>query len=88
MELSADIATANDKPQSNLVAVPEEKRKGFEFGVIGTPTKTWLPWAVWATYHAALGQELAKRMREYPGPSTDDDGGDIGGTPVMMRMAA
>lgn len=42
----------------------------------------------WGAFHRDLGQELARRLRVYPGPSTDPDGGDIGGTPVMMRMAA
>lgn len=80
--MSTDIATANDKPRSNLVDVPPEKRKGFMFD------GTWRSWDRWAFEHALLGQALARGMREYPGPTTDDDGGDIGGTPVLMRVAA
>lgn len=69
---------------SNLVFEHDPaKRTGFSFN--GSTVHSW---EAWAALHKELGQELAKRMRVYPGPSTDDDGGDIGGTPVMMRMAA
>lgn len=70
------------KPGSNLVPILEAERQGFQFG------GEHLSWAEWAERHKALGQALAKRMRGYGGPSTDPDGGDIGGTPVLMRMAA
>lgn len=80
---------------SNLVFEPDpEKRAGFEFALPatfgGAPLLHSATWPQWAAFHAALGQELAKRMRVYPGPATDPDGGDIGGTPAAMpaRMAA
>ena len=76
--------------QTNMVPVPEAERKGFEFRspdpyiVDDLVTMTW---AQWAEYHKALGQELAKRMREYGGPAEQDEP-PPGGTPVAMRMAA
>lgn len=75
---------------SNLVEVPEEKRQPFAFAMPGaSPIHTLhTTWQEWADYHKALGQELAKRMWEYPGPSTEDDAPPEGGTPVLMRMAA
>ena len=79
---------------SNLVLEKDPaKRPAFAF----TPpsgymhdTSTAMPWTYWAALHKTLGQELAKRMRVYPGPSTNPDGGDIGGTPAAMpaRVAA
>lgn len=68
---------------SNLVFEKDPaKRPAFTYdGVTAT-------WADWAEAHRVLGQELAKRMRVYPGPSTTPDGGDIGGTPAAMRKAA
>lgn len=77
---------------SNLVFEPDpEKRPGFDFRLPGTDREYSAPWAYWADVHRRLGQELAKRMRVYPGPSTDPDGGDIGGTPAAaepIRLAA
>lgn len=74
---------------SNLVEVPEEKRQGFAFGSLDDPEREIRgEWAEWAVFHRRLGQELAKRMREYPGPTTEDDIPPPGGTPVLMRMAA
>lgn len=64
-----------------MVPVPPADRKGFAFG------GTQMTWAQWAEYHKALGQELAKRMREYGGPAEQDEP-PPGGTPVAMRMAA
>jgi len=75
--------------QTNMVPVSEAERKGFKFrnphphnGAVPR-----LSWAQWAEYHKALGQELAKRMREYGGPAEQDEP-PPGGTPVAMRMAA
>lgn len=77
---------------TNLVPVPPERRKGFKFqlplsqdGVDVPPV--YATWADWAAVHARLGQELAKRMREYGGPAKQDDP-PPGGTPVLMRAAA
>lgn len=70
------------------------KRAGFGFELPfklgGMPIAVNATWQEWADFHRELGQELAKRMRVYPGPSTEPDGGDIGGTPAAMpaRMAA
>lgn len=73
---------------SNLIEVPEERRQGFVFALpFSANPDLPRPWAFWADYHKALGQELAKRMREYPGPATDDDTPPEGGTPVEMPMA-
>lgn len=79
---------------SNLVFEKDPaKRPGFTLDLPGRETVvggSTLTWAAWADYHQRIGQELAKRMRVYPGPSTDPDGGDTGGTPAAMptRMAA
>lgn len=78
---------------SNLVFEKDPaKRPAFRFSY-PTETLTGCPmsWEYWAALHKALGQALAQRMRVYPGPSTDPDGGDIGGTPAAAepaRMAA
>lgn len=73
---------------TNMVPVPEKDRKGFKFSLprYGYQAIT-MTWAEWAEYHKALGQELAKRMREYGGPAEQDDP-PPGGTPVAMRAAA
>lgn len=73
----------SNRRMSNLVFEHDPaKRPDFVYaGKSGT-------WAEWGAFHRDLGQELAKRLRVYPGPATDPDGGDIGGTPVLMRMAA
>lgn len=74
---------------SNLTEIPEAERTPFGFEIPGTlATTTTLSWKMWAAYHQRLGQELAKRMRGYAGPSTEDDVPPEGGTPVLMRMAA
>lgn len=66
------------------------KRPAFRFAIPATCLTDHPAWQAWADLHRELGQELAKRMRVYPGPSTEPDGGDIGGTPAAMpvRMAA
>lgn len=67
---------------SNLVYEPDpKKRPGFTFNNV---CRTW---EEWAEVHKELGQELAKRMRVYPGPAESDDPPE-GGTPVLMRRAA
>lgn len=76
--------------QTNMVPVPEADRKGFTFDLPGRETTVGgctLTWADWAKYHERLGQELAKRMREYGGPAEQDEP-PPGGTPVLMRAAA
>lgn len=71
-----------------MVPVPEADRKGFSFPLPGFKDSACkASWAEWAQYHKALGQELAKRMREYGGPAEQDEP-PPGGTPVLMRMAA
>lgn len=72
-----------------MVPVPEADRKGFAFRNPHPKNESSprLSWAEWAAYHKALGQELAKRMREYGGPAEQDEP-PPGGTPVAMRMAA
>lgn len=72
-----------------MVPVPEEDRKGFKFRNPHPKNESAprLSWAEWAQYHHDLGQELAKRMREYGGPAEQDEP-PPGGTPVAMRMAA
>lgn len=75
---------------TNMVPVPEGDRKGFTFDLPGRETHVGAchqSWQKWADYHKALGQELAKRMREYGGPAEQDEP-PPGGTPVAMRMAA
>ena len=79
--------------QTNMVPVPEAERKGFKFPppiddrfFLGDELVE-KSWAQGAEYHKALGQELAKRMREYGGPAEQDEP-PPGGTPVAMRMAA
>lgn len=74
---------------SNMVPVDEKDRKGFSFHGPHefTAPKYHLSWAEWAKYHHDLGQELAKRMREYGGPAEQDEP-PTGGTPVLMRRAA
>jgi hypothetical protein len=46
-----------------------------------------MSWKDAAKFHEALGQVLARGMRDR-GSSPPSSGGDIGGTPVAMRMAA
>lgn len=70
---------------TNMVEVPEDERKAFGFEFLGVHAT--LSWEKWAEVHKALGQELAKRMREYGGPAEQDEP-PPGGTPVLMRMAA
>lgn len=73
---------------ANRVPVPRDQRKGFSFEVpSGGAERALLSYAEWEKYHYDLGQELAKRMREYGGPAEQDEP-PPGGTPVLMRMAA
>ncbi len=73
---------------SNLVLEQDPaKRPGFRFVLPGSRADMAASWVDWAAYHAVLGQELAKRMRVYPGPA-DQEEPPPGGTPVAMRMAA
>lgn len=44
-------------------------------------------WQDWNAYAKELTQALAKRLRGYSGPSTEDDT-PTGGTPILMRQAA
>lgn len=71
---------------TNRVPIPEAERPSFVF-TLPDGTRASAAYAYWAEYHAALGQELAKRMREYGGPAEQDEP-PPGGTPVAMRMAA
>jgi hypothetical protein len=71
-----------------MVPVLEEDRKGFRHhSPFDRSEHDFMSWKEWAEYHKALGQELAKRMREYGGPAEQDEP-PPGGTPVAMRMAA
>lgn len=68
--------------RSNLVLLLAAERDAQVIAFQGE-TETW---AVWNEHAKALTQLLASRLRGYPGPSTTDDGGDIGGTPAAMSL--
>lgn len=68
--------------KSNLVLLPDEERDVQVIAFQGE-TETW---SAWNERAKALTQMLASRLRGYPGPNTDPDGGDIGGTPAAMPM--
>lgn len=77
--------------RSNLVKLSDAERDAqrITVGLPGGYVKE-ESWAYWAHFAQHLNNLLASRLRGYPGPSTDPNGGDIGGTPaaVQLRRAA